>query len=540
MKIDDQTPLLQSRRDIVLLILLCFFAFYFGLGSRSLFTQDVVRYAEIAREMIHFDSWLIPRFNGDVYAKKPAPYVWLIAVPSALVGEVNEWTARLPSAFAGLGTVIFTYLLGKSIAGRNAGMYSALSLVACYKFNLLARTSRTDMPFTFFVIAAVYFFWAGFKTPSRRSRYCVLGFVMVSLSILMKGPAGFVIVLVTLLGYTILKRDWSLLKSWSLLWGFIVFVGIIALWLIPTCIVGGAEFAEDFVVRQNLGRFYGDIDHVEPFYYYFYRLPLEIAPLNLLIPVCIAFYLSRRKRRKRDILYVLVFFIVTFLLFQMSRSRNIRYLLPLYPVIAIFFGIFWDDFEKKSAVTKGLLRIVIVVAVLLYVCVLLGMPIFAGIEELEYGFGISLSALMVVMLVWVLSKWGMQSVRTCFALFIGASIVAYVFLIVEMDDIEGVPEQVMFANKLKEASSGEDLYLYKYYRLEYGHSRPAEFFYYGKYTPPLDTEEELEEIRASNPEKGIYLLTLRDVFEKEHLEGDVFLDENYMGEDVVLVRIGPK
>ncbi len=490
--------------------------------------------------MRHFDSWLIPRFNGDVYVKKPAPYIWLIAAPSALLGEVNEWTARLPSAFAGLGTVILTYLFGKRIAGRNAGIYSALSLLACYKFNLLARTSRTDMPFTFFVIAAVYFFWVGFKTPLRRSWHYVLGFLMVSLSVLMKGPAGFIIVLVTVLTYTILRRDWPLLRNWSLLWGFTVLVGIIALWLIPTYIVGGAEFAKNLVVRQNLGRFSGDIDHGEPFYYYFYKLPIEIAPLNLLVPVCVAFYLSRLNARKRDVLYVLVFLIITFLFFQMNRSRNIRYLLPLYPPIAILFGIFWDDFEDNAATSKGLIRIAVAVAALLYFCVFLGMPIFAGTEKLGYGFGISLSALMGINLVRAFRKWGIQSVRTAFALFIGASIIGYVFLIVEMDDIEGVPEQVIFANRLREASGGGDLYLYKYYRLEYGHSRPAEFFYYGEYTPPLNTEDELENVKALDPDKGICILTLRDVLEKERLQGDVLLDVNYMGERVALVRLYSK
>ncbi len=540
-----ETPESGTRRDIAIIAAVCLFAFFLGLGGRSLFSQDVVRYAEMAREMIHFDSWLIPRFNGDVYAKKPAPYIWLIAGPSSVIGQVNEWTARLPSALAGLGTVIFTYLLGRRIAGGNAGLYSALSLVACYKFNLLARTSRTDMPFTFFIIGALYFLYAGIESQSKRGRYYIPAFIMAAFSVMMKGPAGIIILVLTVLIYAGVRRDFSFLRSRSVLWGAVIFVVIISAWLVPTCIVGGAEFSKDLLIRQTIGRFSGDIDHTEPFYYYFYKLPIEIAPLSLLLPLVIAFYVTRRAQRKdRRLSYLLVYLVVTFLFFQASGSRNIRYLLPLYPGIAVLFGMFWDDFiSSKGAMSKSVEKIFTVTAVivlLLTLCVIIGMPVVLVIKGAGVLSGILMAILLAGVLIIVIMNWKRHRERMFLTCFTAVSVFAYVFLIVEMDNLDELPRQVGFAEKLKEGTRGRGIYLYKYYRPEYGHSRPAEIFYFGRYTTPINSRDELREIVASRREGSVYLLTLQRVLENE-LEGEdsveVVLEEEYMNEKVVLIEV---
>ena len=534
-----------QRLDVIVIVCICAIAFFLGLGSRSLFSQDVVRYAEIAREMIHFDSWIIPRFNGEIYANKPAPYIWSIAATSRLIGEVNEWTARLPSAFAALGTVIFTYLLACRMYGRNVGIYSALSLVACYKFNLLARTSRTDMPFTFFVIGALYFLHSGIVLSSKRGKYYIIAFAMLAGSVLMKGPAGLVIIIAALIAYSIAKRDRSPLWNRLIIWGFLIFIFIVGLWVIPTCIIGGSEFARDLVFKQNVGRFAGEIDHAEPFYYYFYKLPLEIAPLNLLLPLILAFYLSGAPRQKRDMTLLVIYLVVSFVFFQISQSRNIRYLLPLYPGIAVLYGIFWDDLIRcKGALPKianGFALITSAVIVISSIAVVFAMPVMMKVKNIpNVLFGLMLSVILAIALSRFTKIWRTNRGLAALICFTAVSVIAYVFLVVEMDFIEGLPEQAAFGKELRNAVKGDLLCLYKYRRPDLGHTMPSEFFYSGEYTPPVESKEELRGTQELNESRIIYILALQSVFDDD-FRGDIgveiLLEKKYMDEEIVLARI---
>lgn len=535
----------RQRIYITLIIVVCLFAFFTGLNKRSLFSQDVVRYAEIAREMIHYDSWLIPKFNGEVYTNKPAPYIWLIAVPSLISGEVNELTARLPSALAGLGAVIFTYLLASRMYSQSVGLFSALSLVACYKFNLLARTSRTDMPFTFFVIAALYFFYSGIVMTSKRRRYYIAGSIMLAGSVLMKGPAGLAVILITLITYSITKHDKQIILNRYVLWGCLLFLFIVGIWLVPTCIVGGSEFAKDLIFRQNIGRFAGEIDHAEPFYYYFYKLPIEIAPLNLLLPLVIAFYFFVKNRQKHDIKFIFIYLVAAFAFLQLSISRNIRYLLPLYPAIAILAGIFWDDLincrDEISKIAKGFFLGTTILILLLSIGLIFAMPVLSANKGISKPlFAIALSIMLAVALSRAIRIWKINRAVALLVCFVASSVIAYVFLVVQMDLLERVPKQVAFGKELKNYAGGDELFLYKYRRWDLGHTMPSEFFYFGKYTPAVDSWEHLRKILELNKNRTICILTLNSIYEHEFEDKEsieILLKQKYIGEEVVLARI---
>jgi 4-amino-4-deoxy-L-arabinose transferase-like glycosyltransferase len=414
------------------------------------------------------------------------------------------------------------------------------------------------MPFTFFMTAGVYFLYVGFTQPGRRSSSYVLAFLMTALSVFMKGPAGVMILLLTALAYAAVTRKWQALRSWSLLWGFALFAAIIAAWIVPTCVIGGRDFAMNLIVRQNVGRFAGDIDHAETFYYYFYKLPLEIAPLNLLIPLCIAFYITvkRRDAKPGSLTFLLVYLIATFLLFELNQSRNIRYLLPMYPGIAILFGMFWDDIIVSQADLRGSAKwILLITGAVVVILALVSIPVMAGwYWPFDQGvgpvYGPVLAIAMAVLLAAAALLWRKGIACVLFIMFVGASLIIQVFSITDLDGIEGAPEQAVFGRLLRDAAGGSELYLYKYYRLDMGETRPAEFFYYGRYTPPIDDRQELDaRIAAANDD--IHVLALKSVYAKELAEDFKLVpidgsggpeglnsgyEKEYKGETLVLAR----
>jgi 4-amino-4-deoxy-L-arabinose transferase-like glycosyltransferase len=67
--------------------------FFYQLGSAYLMDPDEGRYAEIAREMLALQDWLIPRLNLLPYLEKPPLVYWL----TALSFKVFGFTALRPA-----------------------------------------------------------------------------------------------------------------------------------------------------------------------------------------------------------------------------------------------------------------------------------------------------------------------------------------------------------------------------------------------------------------------------------------------------------
>ncbi len=88
--------------------------FFIISGSRIfIICRNESRRAQISQEMIETGNWLIPQLEEETILTKPPLFYWSVAVCSLKTG-VTELTARIPSAVAGFGTVIFTLLIGSS------------------------------------------------------------------------------------------------------------------------------------------------------------------------------------------------------------------------------------------------------------------------------------------------------------------------------------------------------------------------------------------------------------------------------------------
>ncbi len=132
--------------------------FFLLLGSRALNEPDEGRYSEVAREMIETGDWLVPHLWYLPHLDKPPMTYWLVAASLEVFGR-NEWAARLPIALAGISGVWAAFLLGRSLGGRRAGLWSALILQSSLLYFVMARMLTTDIFLAQFVAWAVYLFW---------------------------------------------------------------------------------------------------------------------------------------------------------------------------------------------------------------------------------------------------------------------------------------------------------------------------------------------------------------------------------------------
>src|SRR3981189_3920855 len=88
----------RTRTDVLVLVALCGFLFFYGLGAFGLVGADEPRYAQVAREMLDRSDWVTPTLQGKPWLEKPAPYSWQAMLAFRAFGATRR-AARVPAAF---------------------------------------------------------------------------------------------------------------------------------------------------------------------------------------------------------------------------------------------------------------------------------------------------------------------------------------------------------------------------------------------------------------------------------------------------------
>ena len=117
---------MKPERMVLVLAAVIFLWF---LGAHDLWAPDEPFFGEGAREMVADGQWLVTHVNGIVNSHKPPLFFWLIALFSLPLGAVTEFTARLPSVLAGLGTLVLIMRLGRRWFGPKTAALAGMLLV---------------------------------------------------------------------------------------------------------------------------------------------------------------------------------------------------------------------------------------------------------------------------------------------------------------------------------------------------------------------------------------------------------------------------
>ncbi|HEY5029729.1 MAG TPA: glycosyltransferase family 39 protein, partial [Candidatus Angelobacter sp.] len=138
---NDRNKLLAVQLALVLGV--CYFFFFFGLGAFGLTGADEPRYAQIAREMLARHDWIVPTLNGSPWLEKPALLFWKMMNSYAVFG-VSDWAARVPSALNATAVVlgIFFFMRHFRFASELDAAMIAASSAGMIGFG---RGASTDM-----------------------------------------------------------------------------------------------------------------------------------------------------------------------------------------------------------------------------------------------------------------------------------------------------------------------------------------------------------------------------------------------------------
>jgi 4-amino-4-deoxy-L-arabinose transferase len=336
--IESPPQLKKSMRTAMLLVVLAYILVYLlPLGLRPLSTPDETRYGEIPREMIKSGDWAVPHLVDLRYFEKPPLGYWLNAVSISVFGE-NNFAVRLPTALAaGLSAWFVWFLLIRVGYSPRISLTAAAIYLGLTEVLIIGSIAVLDTPFTLFMTGGMVLFYLGANDPTlRRQRfYLISSGIFFGLAFLTKGFLALVLPGMVLFFYALLQ------KRYALLWKSLLVAAIGVLTILPWAIIihfREPDFWHYFFWEEHIRRFLEpNAQHPEPMYYFVMYFPVIAFPWFAYIPAAIAGL--RQRSENSDLLrYILLWFILPFVFFSISRGKLPTYILPVLAPTAAFIA----------------------------------------------------------------------------------------------------------------------------------------------------------------------------------------------------------
>lgn len=353
---------------------------FWGLGAYDLTAPDEPRFALIAREMITGDHWVLLHRNDVAYSDKPPFFFWCIAIVSLIMGEVNAFTARIPSVFAAIGTLLLMYQWAKKdedTIDEKKGILTLYVLFTSFLFFYLSRIAQIDMLMCFFVTGAML---EGYKLVTVSSRSIWLMALWMGLGTITKGPIAFLLPLGTCACFLFFNRlSWKLLPWKAVLCSFIVPVIWIVFLVLEAYQKNNLDYLHDILFVQTVKRYADPWHHFQPFYYFLKTFLYDFAPWSLFFLLALFFPLKKWSglSSKEKFSWCVCLFVILF--FSLSRGKRNVYLLPMFPfaafITASYLYYFWKQeiYPRFLKILFGFFFIVFLMLGLLFIGIGLGL-----------------------------------------------------------------------------------------------------------------------------------------------------------------------
>ncbi len=328
-----------------LLLVGSLFVFFAGIWSIPVLTHNEGRRLVVLQEMLAGKNWLIPTMNGQIYLEKPPLFYWIGATLGLLFHSSAEWVMRLPSGLSAFGAAWLLFARLRKPIGRWPSLFAVLILTTSYFFTQMARVGELDMLLSFCTFASVLFYYEYLEKGF--SRFLYVSYALLGLAFMTKGPVALLFFFPPVLLYGLLfhsKRALYGLLAWR---GWLLFMIIALPWfLYIESYLQGMPLWETFErqVSDKVVQKEGD-----PFYFYLRHLAGGIAPWFLV------FFRRPRTLFKRLFTtlagrYFGLVTLVPLIIFSFFDSKSEKYILPLYPALAVWMGLalaYWFEEAKQ-------------------------------------------------------------------------------------------------------------------------------------------------------------------------------------------------
>ncbi len=357
------------------LLLICWLAFFQGLGSVGLMDKTEALFVEVGHQMLERGDWVTPWWNGERFFDYPVWGYWMVGLSFRLFG-VSEWAARLPVALAASAVVVgaFGLMLACSPAGE-AGRPRLLR--AAVAAGVIAttpgwigwgRTSTTDMFLSSAISLALFGFLLAHRhraDPWRAPLGRAAMALFAGIAVLAKGPVGLLLPGLVVVVFLLLTGQWRPWLRWRPLLAMVaLFLGVSAPWYAAAAAVNGGDFLGGFLGFSNLQRFTTVLyDHPGPPWFYLPWLVLLVLPWSLFLPLAIAAQGFWRPSRWRTAaagaseadgapaelgLFLLLWLVLVVAFFSAAATKLPGYILPALPAASLLVALLWRPLPETT------------------------------------------------------------------------------------------------------------------------------------------------------------------------------------------------
>ncbi len=336
---------LNGIRPYALLCLLCVILYAPGLAAIPPLDRDEARFAQATRQMLESGDFVRVRFQDEARNKKPIGIYWLQAAAVAAFsspGSAAIWPYRLPSALAATAAVLLTFGFGARLFGsRPAGFIAAVLTASALGVVVEAHLAKTDAALLAAVVAgqgALGLVYTAARIGRRAGWPLPLLFWLAeAVAILLKGPPGPVLALLTAGCLAIADRDLRWIKELRPLAGVTIMAAIVAPWLIAVQSATAGHFISDSLAHDFLPKLVGAQElHGAPPGYYLAVVIATFWPGSLfIVPGLICGW---RQRRAGVCRFLLAWLGPAWVVSELIPTKLPHYVLPLYPALALLAG----------------------------------------------------------------------------------------------------------------------------------------------------------------------------------------------------------
>ena len=341
------------------------------LGNGQLAITDPVEsnYALTAKEMLAAGDFTSPRIYGNYWYDKPIFFYWELLVAFQIFGT-GEFAARFFPAVFSVLNVLETYYFARKLYDRATAFLSAIIFGTTIAFFYLSKAVITDMTFVFFFNAVLIAFYLAYRS-GRRWLY-LAAFFFSGLTVLTKGPIGFLLPGFILLVFLCVRRRAGELLHMKWLPGMAIFLAVGGSWYYVMYRLHGMDFIDTFFGVHNFLRArVAEHARDDVFYYYTLIFLVGFAPWSFVVLYQVkkrwAELRERVKQRRVSdaAIFLFVWALLVNLFFQCMATKYVTYTQPAFLPMAILAGRFL--LPKMRLVKRTAACMYVLYAVLIFV-----------------------------------------------------------------------------------------------------------------------------------------------------------------------------
>jgi 4-amino-4-deoxy-L-arabinose transferase-like glycosyltransferase len=324
------------------LFLLCCALYLPGISTLPVTDRDEARFTQASKQMVESGNYIDIRFQDVPRYKKPIGIYWLQAASVAALTKAGAalndiWPYRIPSFLAALGAVLLTFWSMRPLIGREPALIGAALFASCLSLTFEAHIAKSDAALicSIALMQGTLFrlYLAPRGAPTRG--IAALFWLAVGASILIKGPVGPALAILTAATVAFRDKNRTWLNNLHWRWGVPLLLLVTLPWFIAIGISSGGEFFRSSLGQDFAGKLQGGQEsHWGPPGLYFLLFWWTFWSAVIFVTAGAALSLWRGRHGRRA-LFLLAWIVPYWLMIEAIPTKLPHYSLPIYPAIAV-------------------------------------------------------------------------------------------------------------------------------------------------------------------------------------------------------------